>query len=240
MWYDADIDALMTRTRCRPIPAGRLGREEALAFGLVLVRHGGVHARPRRQLAGRGAARLHHLLLCRRLYDVAEALDADEHRHRRRGRRAAARRRLRRGDRRGRSLQRRAVRASSSCGRRRISGRWRWSSARNMAAPAFPCCPMSLARTAPGSRSSPIRIALAPIGVAPYLLGFASPVYGVVSLLLGAALIAGAVEVYLRRGAASRRAARRCASSSSPSSICRYCSWFWWSRGFFILSSWLA
>jgi protoheme IX farnesyltransferase len=36
MWYDADIDALMTRTRLRPIPSGRLEREEALAFGLVL------------------------------------------------------------------------------------------------------------------------------------------------------------------------------------------------------------
>lgn len=37
MWYDADIDALMTRTRGRPIPAGRLFPEEALAFGLVLA-----------------------------------------------------------------------------------------------------------------------------------------------------------------------------------------------------------
>ncbi|MGJ0621430.1 MAG: heme o synthase [Methylocystis sp.] len=37
MWYDADIDALMTRTRKRPIPAGRLDRESALAFGLVLA-----------------------------------------------------------------------------------------------------------------------------------------------------------------------------------------------------------
>jgi heme o synthase len=37
MWYDADIDAVMTRTKTRPIPAGRLTREEALAFGLVLA-----------------------------------------------------------------------------------------------------------------------------------------------------------------------------------------------------------
>lgn len=36
MWYDADIDAVMTRTAKRPIPAGRLDRESALAFGLVL------------------------------------------------------------------------------------------------------------------------------------------------------------------------------------------------------------
>ena len=36
MWYDRDIDALMTRTRERPIPAGRMVADEALAFGIVL------------------------------------------------------------------------------------------------------------------------------------------------------------------------------------------------------------
>ena len=37
MWYDADIDALMARTRGRPIPAGNVKPGEALAFGLVLA-----------------------------------------------------------------------------------------------------------------------------------------------------------------------------------------------------------
>ena len=36
MWYDADIDAVMSRTSSRPIPAGRVQPGEALAFGLVL------------------------------------------------------------------------------------------------------------------------------------------------------------------------------------------------------------
>lgn len=36
MWYDADIDAVMSRTANRPIPAGRMSREDALVFGLVL------------------------------------------------------------------------------------------------------------------------------------------------------------------------------------------------------------
>jgi protoheme IX farnesyltransferase len=36
MWWDADIDARMTRTAGRPIPAGRVQPGEALAFGLVL------------------------------------------------------------------------------------------------------------------------------------------------------------------------------------------------------------
>ena len=36
MWWDADIDAVMTRTQRRPIPSGRVAPGEALAFGLVL------------------------------------------------------------------------------------------------------------------------------------------------------------------------------------------------------------
>ena len=36
MWYDADIDAVMTRTASRPIPSGRIAPREALVFGLVL------------------------------------------------------------------------------------------------------------------------------------------------------------------------------------------------------------
>ncbi len=36
MWYDADIDRVMSRTASRPVAAGRVTREEALAFGLVL------------------------------------------------------------------------------------------------------------------------------------------------------------------------------------------------------------
>ncbi len=36
MWFDSDIDAVMSRTRMRPIPAGRVPREEALMLGLTL------------------------------------------------------------------------------------------------------------------------------------------------------------------------------------------------------------
>jgi protoheme IX farnesyltransferase len=36
MWWDADIDAVMTRTRKRPIPAGKIQPGEALAFGITL------------------------------------------------------------------------------------------------------------------------------------------------------------------------------------------------------------
>jgi heme o synthase len=37
MWYDADIDALMERTAARPVPAGRIAPGEALAFGVTLA-----------------------------------------------------------------------------------------------------------------------------------------------------------------------------------------------------------
>lgn len=36
MWYDADIDAVMRRTAKRPIPAGKVSGDEALAIGLTL------------------------------------------------------------------------------------------------------------------------------------------------------------------------------------------------------------
>jgi len=37
MWYDADIDRIMTRTRRRPIPQGNITPEQALVFGSGLV-----------------------------------------------------------------------------------------------------------------------------------------------------------------------------------------------------------
>ena len=36
MWYESDLDALMTRTCLRPIPTGKINRKQALIFGLFL------------------------------------------------------------------------------------------------------------------------------------------------------------------------------------------------------------
>ena len=36
MWYESDLDALMTRTCLRPIPTGKINRKQALIFGIVL------------------------------------------------------------------------------------------------------------------------------------------------------------------------------------------------------------
>ena len=37
MWYESDIDALMTRTCLRPIPSGKINKEQALIFGILLT-----------------------------------------------------------------------------------------------------------------------------------------------------------------------------------------------------------
>ena len=36
MWYESDLDALMTRTCLRPIPTGKINRQQALIFGIIL------------------------------------------------------------------------------------------------------------------------------------------------------------------------------------------------------------
>ena len=36
MWYEADLDKLMTRTCLRPIPTGKINKQQALIFGIVL------------------------------------------------------------------------------------------------------------------------------------------------------------------------------------------------------------
>ena len=37
MWYEADLDALMTRTCLRPIPTGKINKQQALGFGTFLT-----------------------------------------------------------------------------------------------------------------------------------------------------------------------------------------------------------
>jgi protoheme IX farnesyltransferase len=37
MWYESDLDALMSRTCLRPIPAGKVKKDQALFFGMTLT-----------------------------------------------------------------------------------------------------------------------------------------------------------------------------------------------------------
>ena len=92
MWYDADIDAVMSRTANRPIPAGRIDARRRAgasasccsAFSVVLL------GLATNWLAA-GLLAFTIFFYAVDLHDVAEALDAAEHRHRRR-RRAPSRR----------------------------------------------------------------------------------------------------------------------------------------------------
>lgn len=36
-WYDSDIDSLMSRTANRPLPMGKIGRNEAFFFGIIFI-----------------------------------------------------------------------------------------------------------------------------------------------------------------------------------------------------------
>ena len=36
MWYESDVDAIMSRTCLRPIPTGKIKRDQALWFGIIL------------------------------------------------------------------------------------------------------------------------------------------------------------------------------------------------------------
>ena len=106
-------------------PSGRVPPERALEFGLALsafsfVLLDSLVNLPTALLALAG--NLFYVLVYTRWLKRSTAA---EHRHRRRGGRGAAARRLRRRDGPSRLGGARDVRRSSSCGRRRTSGRWR-------------------------------------------------------------------------------------------------------------------
>jgi hypothetical protein len=98
MWYDSDIDLVMTRTSTRPIPSGAVPREEAIAMGMIMSGVSVLLMWLASNWLAAGLLAFLHLLLRRHLYDVAEALDAAEHRDRWRGGCFPAGDRLGRGD----------------------------------------------------------------------------------------------------------------------------------------------
>ena len=199
MWYDADIDARMPRTAGRPIPQGRVTPGEAAGFGLTLAVFSVATLGLLVNWVAAALLAFTIFVLCRDLYDVAEALDAAEHRHRRRRRRVAADHRLGGGDRRRRASSRSCCSSSSSSGRRRTSGRCRSTAPRTTRAPAFRCCRWSPAKQETRRQIVIYTLILAPLGVAPWLLGFAGPLYGIASIAAGAAMIALALRVRAER-----------------------------------------
>ena len=156
MWYDADVDALMTRTARRPVPMGRVRPGEALAFGLTLGSFAVVVLGLLVNWVASALLAFTIFFYVVDLYDLAQAFDAAEHRHRRSRRRLPANDRLGGGDRLAGVRAGPVCSSSSSSGRRRISGRWRFTAPKTTPAPASRCCPWSPATPARGVRSCSI------------------------------------------------------------------------------------
>ena len=157
MWWDADIDANMSRTAMRPIPRGAVPPNQALAFGALLADGLGRRSRTPGQLARRRPARAHHRDLHSALHHGSQALDAAQYCHRRRRRRAAAVI--------GWAAATNSVSIGAialflslfSSGLRLISGRWRSAAAPTTSGSACRCCPTSSVPPRPAGRSWSIR-----------------------------------------------------------------------------------
>jgi protoheme IX farnesyltransferase len=209
MWFDSDIDALMSRTKKRPIPSGRVERSEALAFGLVLSAFSvftlGVVAN---WLAAALLAFtiffyviIYSMWLKRTtplnivIGGAAGALPP-------------------------------VVAYAAACGEVSLASVvlfliifiWTpphfWSLALlrsdDYARAGVPMLPNVAGPERTRLEILLYSLALAPLGVAPYLLGFASAAYGAIAVCGGALFIAFAFSVYLRReGDKSRSAPRR-------------------------------
>ena len=168
------------RARGRPVPAGRVAPGEALAFGLTLAGFSVVVLGLLVNVRRRRAAGVNDRLLCVDLHDVAEAPTPQN---------------IVIGGAAGAlppmigwaavtgGVAHRAGRcssSSSSSGRRRISGRCRCIAPRIMPARACRCCRWFPASRQRGGRSCSIRSCCA-ARRAPWLLGYAGALYGIVA-----------------------------------------------------------
>ena len=139
--YDRDIDEQMRRTRRRALPRHIVSPRAALVFGFVLgvlstVVLGGVG----QPALGRAVACWPNAFYVLRLHDAAQAAHDAEHRLGRPRRLLPGADRLDRGHRRAVVGAGRAVRWSSSSGRRRTPGRWRCATARTTPTSTCRCC----------------------------------------------------------------------------------------------------
>ena len=65
MWYEADLDKLMSRTCLRPLPTGKLKKKHALIFGIVL--------------SVVSVLGLYYFVLCICLYDLVKEKNSSEY-----------------------------------------------------------------------------------------------------------------------------------------------------------------
>jgi protoheme IX farnesyltransferase len=204
MWFDADIDRVMARTAQRPIPGGRLTRADALGFGLVLS----VGSVTVMALAVNLVAAV-LLALTIFFYAVIYTMWLKR-----------------------RTPQNIVIGGAAGAfppmiGYAAVTGSvtldslvlfaiiFMWTPPHFWALALFikmdfskagvPVLPISAGETVARRQILIYSLLLAPLGVAPWLLGFGGPVYGVVSSLLGLWFVVRAVAVYRAADKADKR-----------------------------------
>ncbi len=209
MWYEADIDGVMSRTSRRPIPAGRLGGDEALAFGLVLS---GVSVVMLGLIANWLAAALLAFTIFFYVVIYTMWLKRMTPWNIVIGGAAGALPPI--------------VAYAAATGEISVSSvvlfaivfMWTpphfWALAllknEDYSRAGVPMLPVVAGPDRTRLEILLYTLALAPLGFAPYLLGFASAVYGVAAVVLGAAFVWFSLRVYaLREGPAAKKAAGR-------------------------------
>ncbi len=206
MWYDADIDAVMSRTANRPLPRGRILPREALAFG-VLLSVGSVAALGLTANWTAAALLAFTIFFYVGIYTIG----------------------LKRFTPQNIVIGGAAGAFPPMIGWAAVTGEafsmapivlfliifvWTpphfWALAlfrsADYARAGVPMLPVVAGDAETRRQILIYALALAPIGTAPWLLGFAGPAYGFISALLGALMIALSIQVYRETG---NRAARR-------------------------------
>ncbi|MET1413981.1 heme o synthase [Roseibium sp. HPY-6] len=209
MWYDADIDEVMSRTRKRAIPAGKISREEAFAFGMTLS-IGSVVTLGLLVNWFAGAFLAFTIFFYVVVYTMW----------------------LKRSTPQNIVIGGAAGAFPPMIGWASVTGSvslesfvlfliiFMWTPPHFWALALFkssdyrnagvPMLPVVAGETSTRHHILIYSLLLAPIGVAPYLLGFASPFYGAVSLIMGLAFLALAADVWRKReGDVARQACIR-------------------------------
>jgi len=206
MWYDADIDRVMSRTAKRPIPAGKITPEEALAFGMTLS-VGSVLTLGLLVNWFAGAFLAFTIFFYAVVYSMW----------------------LKRSTPQNIVIGGAAGAFPPMIGWAAITGDvtlesfvlfliiFMWTPPHFWALALFkkgdyetagvPMLPVTHGETVTRHNILAYSVLLAPIGVAPYLLGYASPVYGLISAALGLAFVALAVDVWRKRDGEPARTA---------------------------------
>ena len=206
MWWDADIDRIMRRTRNRPIPAGKVTEGEALGFGLALS---GISV----VMLGLAANWFAGAFLAFTIFFYVIVYTMW----------------LKRSTPQNIVIGGAAGAFPPMIGWAAVTGSvslesfvlfliifmwtpphfWALALVKNgdYTAAKVPMLPVVAGETSTRNHILVYSLLLAPVGVAPWLLGFASPVYGVASSLLSLTFVALAADVWRKRAGDPAKAA---------------------------------